>query len=59
MLLEATQDTPTTNKRQPNYVQFGNLVHIQTPVDQMASDTAIVIEFKHYKVRERGSYARV
>jgi hypothetical protein len=52
MLLEATQDTPTTNKKQPNYVQFGSSVHIQTPVNQMANDAAVVIEFKHYKVSE-------
>ena len=53
MLMEATQDTPTTNKRQPNYVQFGHSVHIQTPVNTMGKDSAIVLEFKHYKPKKK------
>mmetsp|Transcript_35610 Transcript_35610/g.88993 ORF Transcript_35610/g.88993 Transcript_35610/m.88993 type:complete len:310 (-) Transcript_35610:1549-2478(-) len=52
-LLEATQDTPPTNKRQPNYVQFGSSVHIQTPINQVENTAAIVIEFKHYKPKKK------
>ena len=52
MLMEATQDTPTTNKREPNYVLFGNMVHLQTPINHIGADAAIILEFKHYKVGE-------
>ena len=35
--LEPQQDTPPTNRNKPNYVFFGNTIHIQTPVDRMIS----------------------
>lgn len=35
-LIESQQDTPPSNRNKPNYVLFGNTVHIQTPTTRMS-----------------------
>mmetsp|Transcript_10028 Transcript_10028/g.20934 ORF Transcript_10028/g.20934 Transcript_10028/m.20934 type:complete len:294 (-) Transcript_10028:93-974(-) len=52
-LMESQQDTPPSNRNKPNYVLFGQTVHIQTPVNHMSHGSAIVFEFKHFKPKKK------
>jgi len=52
-LIESQQDTPPSNRNKPNYVLFGNTVHIQTPTTRMSPGTAIIFEFKHFKPKKK------
>mmetsp|Transcript_245 Transcript_245/g.414 ORF Transcript_245/g.414 Transcript_245/m.414 type:complete len:286 (-) Transcript_245:11-868(-) len=52
-LLESAQDTPITNRVKPNYVMFGQAVHIQTPLNALPDGAAIVFEFKHCKPKKK------
>ena len=53
LLLEATQDTPVTNKREHKHVLFNTCVHVQTPLRELGRDAVVVIEFKHYKPKKK------
>ena len=52
-LLEATQDTPVTNRREHRHVLFNTCVHVQTPLRELGRDAVVVIEFKHYKPKKK------
>mmetsp|Transcript_15635 Transcript_15635/g.43736 ORF Transcript_15635/g.43736 Transcript_15635/m.43736 type:complete len:284 (-) Transcript_15635:1185-2036(-) len=52
-LVESSQDTPISNRNKPNYLIFGNTVHIQTALDAMPDNAAIILEFKHYKPKKK------
>lgn len=44
------QDTPKTNTLKPNYVMFGNTIHVQTTMEEIQNkDLCLFFEFKHYK----------
>ena len=53
ILKEATQDTPVTNRREPQHVMFGDTVHVQTPLKDLGDDATVVLEFKHYKPKKK------
>lgn len=45
-----SQDTPKSNTLKPNYVIFGNTVHVQATLEDIAArDLCLFFEFKHYK----------
>eukprot|EP00854_Cymbomonas_tetramitiformis_P011641 gene11641-13749_t len=52
-LIESQQDTPPSNRNKPNYVLFGNTVHIQTPINRLEKGAAILFEFKHFKPKKK------
>jgi hypothetical protein len=52
-LLENQQDTPPCNRNKPNYVLFGNTVHIQTLTAKLKPGSAIIFEFKHFKPKKK------
>jgi hypothetical protein len=47
------QDTPNSNKLKPNYVLFGQSVHIQIPLEEMAKGHSVFFEFRHYKPKKK------
>ncbi|PRP74053.1 axin interactor, dorsalization-associated protein-like [Planoprotostelium fungivorum] len=48
-LLEPEQNTPISNKKQGNYVDFAVSVHLQTALKDIGEGSAVFVEFKHYK----------
>mmetsp|Transcript_25617 Transcript_25617/g.31074 ORF Transcript_25617/g.31074 Transcript_25617/m.31074 type:complete len:292 (+) Transcript_25617:136-1011(+) len=52
-MIEAQQDTPPSNRNKPNYLLFGNEIHIQTPLNQLRRGTAILFELKHFKPKKK------
>eukprot|EP00899_Mesostigma_viride_P004710 jgi/Mesvir1/1423/Mv14421-RA.1 len=52
-LIESAQDTPSSNRIKPNYILFGQTVHIQTPLSRLEDNCAIFFELKHYKPKKK------
>jgi hypothetical protein len=53
MVIGPQQDTPISQNLRPLYVEFGRLVHLQTPVEEMDKGWAVFFEFKHYKPQKK------
>eukprot|EP00742_Colponemidia_sp_Colp-10_P001725 GILJ01001847.1.p1 GENE.GILJ01001847.1~~GILJ01001847.1.p1 ORF type:complete len:310 (+),score=47.94 GILJ01001847.1:45-932(+) len=52
--VEAQQHTPFATELRPNYVMFGNTVHIQTSLQRLRQTRAAVFfEFIHYKPKKK------
>lgn len=48
------QDTPSSNNLKPNYVHFGDTIHIQTTLEELQEKGgSVFIEFKHYKPKKK------
>jgi hypothetical protein len=49
-----SQDTPKSNTLKPNYVIFGNTVHIQIALEEIQQrNLCLFFEFKHYKPQKK------
>ena len=47
-VIEQSQNTSASNKKNPPYVLFGQTCYIQTPLEKL-NHSVIFFEFKHYK----------
>ena len=47
--LESSQDTPYSTHVEGRYLHFNCTIYLQTPLNNMPRDSAVVLEFKHYK----------
>ena len=43
---------PTTKEKQWGFVKFGHTVHLQTTLEEMGENSAVIFEFIHYKRKE-------
>lgn len=49
VLMESPQDTPYSTKLDGKYLHFHCTIYVQTPLDALPRDGAVMLEFKHYK----------
>jgi len=47
--MESPQDTPYSTKLDGNYPHFQCTIYMQTPLNALPHNGAVMLEFKHYK----------